>query len=860
VKHEPLDGARGGAISARDGGLSGPLIDAAGLVADGSDFDLLSLSSSLDSDEDRAIADELAAVARIAQAHRKLHQVLPQPAPGSDAVPFAASWGHLDLIEVVGRGSYGTVYRAWDSRLDRQVALKLFHCARNPETVMQEGRMLARIRHENVVTVYGADVYNGIAGIWMEFVHGRRLDQIIEQAGAFDVEETTRVGIAVCRALVAVHGAGLLHCDVKAQNVIREQGGRIVLMDLGAGRETFADDDCTSKLQVAGTPRYMAPEVFDRGSAIAQSDVYSVGVLLFYLSTGRFPVDGKTLSDIRRAHLEARRAQLTDYRPDLPGRFVKSVSRAIDPTPTARHATPGELETDLVGIPQTAQEAAAPRPVIGFKTIAASIALVVTLTGALAWKLVTSNAAPAAGTPLTRSLAVLPIKNLTGDASKGYLAEGLTEVFISNFAGVNGFRVPSSTAVAPFRSSGQPSSEIAQRLGVDLLLAGSLVQESGNERIVVQLIEAASDSVLWSAQIMPGSRGLLSVAGDLAHDVARRLSVTLTDREARTLVHQPIDPAAQEAYLKGLASAESALDLSSAVATIEHFKTAVELAPDYAPAWAKLAESEIKRINFTPSLDRASAAAVPREQALRAITLDDDLSAGYRALGRVQFYYDWDFDAAERTLRKALSLTPSDTSVRFTLAMLLAALQRTDEAIAIADEARQLEPLVPGAAIHLGTAYYYARQYDRAEAEFRRLLDFSPGNAVGYFGLGRVYSAQGRHDDAMAQYQRALGIVRSPGYLVEYARALTAAGRTNEAAATLEELRNREAKGEGYNLDHLAYIAAAGGRFDEAFSILDTAADRRQANMLWLAVDPRGDALRSDARFGALLTRMGLRP
>ena len=251
---------------------------------------------------------------------------------------------------------------------------------------MREGRMLARIRHENVVTVYGADVYNGIAGIWMEFVHGRRLDQIVEQQGPLSAEEATLVGLAVCRALVAVHGAGLLHCDVKAQNVIREPGGRIVLMDLGAGRSANPDEDSTSKLQVAGTPRYMAPEVFDKGSALPQSDVYSVGVLLFYLVSGRFPVEGRTLSEIRKAHLAGQRVRLDEVRADLPKQFVRDVTRALDPIPVARHATPGELEAGLLGVPVTTQTTTVPVSRRGVQWVAVAALLVATLIAGLGWR------------------------------------------------------------------------------------------------------------------------------------------------------------------------------------------------------------------------------------------------------------------------------------------------------------------------------------------------------------------------------------------------------------------------------------------------------------------------------------------
>ncbi len=421
---------------------SEPLLDAAALVADGQEFDLLSLSSSLSTDDERAIADELAVVALIASAHRKLHQVLPEPAEQYTKT----SWGHLELIEVVGRGSHGTVYRAWDPKLDRLVALKLFHGARHPEAVMHEGRMLARIRNENVVTVHGADVFDGTAGIWMEFVHGRRLDQIVEQEGTFTDADAAAIGIAVCRALAAVHSAGLLHCDVKAQNAIREPGGRIVLMDLGAGRSSTPDEYTVTQSQVAGTPLYMAPEVFDNGPALAQSDVYSVGVLLFYLVSGRFPVEGKSLSQIKRAHLEKRRTPLVDVRPDVPAAFAREVTRAIDPDPQHRHRTPNELEAGLLSIPVANRIPAAPQPAITRRRAVALIAALALAASLIAWAAVwrgCGTATTATAVAATKSVAVLPIRNLTGDPGKGYLADGLTEVLISNLARVHALRVPS---------------------------------------------------------------------------------------------------------------------------------------------------------------------------------------------------------------------------------------------------------------------------------------------------------------------------------------------------------------------------------------------------------------------------------
>lgn len=847
MKHEPLDGARGGSIG--DGGNR--LLTAAGLVADGSNFDLLSLSSSLVSEEDRAIADELAAVARIAQAHRKLHQVLPEPEPGTGTVPFAASWGHLDLIEVVARGSYGTVYRAWDSRLDRQVALKLFHGARNPEAVMQEGRMLARIRHENVVTVYGADVYNGIAGIWMEFVHGRRLDQIVEQSGPLGVEETVRVGVAVCRALHAVHGAGLLHCDVKAQNVIREQGGRIVLMDLSAGRETFADEDATSK-QVAGTPRYMAPEVFDRGSAIAQSDVYSVGVLLFYLSSGKFPVDGKTLNDIRRAHLEARRARITDYRPDLPQPLVRSISRAIDPTPTARHATPSELETELVCIPQHV-EPAAPRPSIGWKTIAASIAVLAAIAGALIWSVATSTSTTAP----TKLLAVLPIRNLTGDASKGYLADGLTEVLISNLARVRSIRVQSSGAVAEFKDRSEPSSEIAQKLGVDVLVAGSILGAGDGMRLVVQLVDAQSDSVLWSEEFSAGSKDLFAMPGAVARRVAERLSVGLSGEETRALAAKQIDPGAQDAYLRGLVQASSRLDSGIAPA-IEYFRQATTRQHDFADAWGHWSILELRQAQYADDRARLQHLAAARTMAARALSIDAHSPVALVALGTAQFYYDWDFGAAERAYRGALEVEPSNVNAQQYLSQLLSATNRLGEALALAEEGIRLEPTSPARFTHLGMMYYYARDFDKAMQQMEYALRLAPGYPTALTGISRVYAARGDYAQSAAYLERAIASGRNFAWVSELACVYAAAGRTDDFRKIQAELETRENKGEHRTLDHVAHLAALDGRLDEGVAALEQSVVHREPAVLWLAVDPRLDAYRSHPRYIELLKLTGL--
>jgi serine/threonine protein kinase len=262
--------------------------------------------------------------------------------------PPAQEWGDLRLLAEIGHGAFGRVHRAWDPALAREVALKIIPVpdVSQSASVLGEGRLLARIRHPNVVTVYGARQVGGDVGLWMELVRGRRLAGIVRNDGPMGPEEATLIGISVCRALAAVHAAGLIHRDVKAQNVMRELGGRIVLMDFGEGRD-IGDLETSDRSDLSGTPVYMAPELFRGGRASAQSDIYSVGVLLFYLVTGRYPVDGYTLAEVMVALATTGRRQLSDLRPDLPHDFVRAVEMAMQRLPCERPQSASALMREL---------------------------------------------------------------------------------------------------------------------------------------------------------------------------------------------------------------------------------------------------------------------------------------------------------------------------------------------------------------------------------------------------------------------------------------------------------------------------------------------------------------------------------
>ena len=307
-------------------------------------------------DEERAVLAELRVLAALTRVYRDPDAVgleTPQTEV-QELVEHAlppATWGSLEVFEQVGRGGFAKVYRARDP-LGRDVAVKLFPVTPENATalsgrVLREGSLLAKINHRNVVVVHGVERSSGFVGMWMEFIHGRTMEDELRARGPLSAEEATPIGVDLCQALAAVHGRGLVHRDIKAQNVMREAGGRTVLMDFGAGTELSTG--LQRPHDTAGTPVYLAPELFDGRPATRASDVYSLGVLLYRMVTDGFPVDGEDRSQIERAHREGRVKRLRDVRPDLPSGFIQTVERALSPDPSARPQTAGELEAALTG-------------------------------------------------------------------------------------------------------------------------------------------------------------------------------------------------------------------------------------------------------------------------------------------------------------------------------------------------------------------------------------------------------------------------------------------------------------------------------------------------------------------------------
>lgn len=309
------------------------LLEVAASISDGTPVDWNDIQREFADSADAAIVEELRLLYGLASLHTG-----------------PTAWGSLRILEPIGQGSFATVYRAFDEDLQREVALKITEVRRSAASDLQEGireaRMLARVRHRNVVTVFGAQRKDDAAALAMELIRGRTLEQVVKRQGPYSAREATLIGLDLCGAVAAVHEAGLVHGDIKAHNVMREDGGRIVLMDFGTGKDLKAPVPPLSDF--AGTPLYLAPEVFAGQPRTRASDIYSLGVLLYYLSTGRYPVDGDTRTEIDRRHLQSSsRRPMRDARPDLPDPFIAVVEQAIAEDPAARYQTAGAFAAAL---------------------------------------------------------------------------------------------------------------------------------------------------------------------------------------------------------------------------------------------------------------------------------------------------------------------------------------------------------------------------------------------------------------------------------------------------------------------------------------------------------------------------------
>jgi TolB-like protein/tetratricopeptide (TPR) repeat protein len=847
------------------------LLPLAESVADGSSVDWQEAEARATTDE-QAVIRQLRVLASLAAIHRSLpggSDAGPRAGERRTTSPAIGSWAELSLVERLGGGTFGEVYRAWDRHLEREVALKLLRLdelSDDPQTsrIAREGRLLARVRHPNVITVHGVEIHEGRVGLCMELVRGTTLEDVLRKRGPFSAREAALVGIDLCGALAAVHGAGLIHRDVKAQNVMREDGGRIVLMDLGTGRDSRPDLGFGLP-DLAGTPLYLAPEIFDGAPASERTDLYSLGVLLYHLVTGTFPVPATTVHELRDGQARGAAVRLRDARADLPSSFVRVVDRAIDRDPTRRYASAGALEADLLqALNETSATADAAQPAgsapwrffAGRRELAGALALSVLALITLIWWSVAHRPVPLAPRTI-RSIAVLPLANLSGDVSQEFFADGMTDVLIGNLAKIRALRVISRTSVMQYKGVRSPLKDVARALNVDAVLEGSVQRVADRVRISVDLVHVATDRHVWVNSYERDVGDVLALQSEVARTIAREVQAQLTPQEEASFVAAAAAPqlnsAAQDAYLQGRYywSKRTPDGLQQA---LDYFRQASALAPNFAPAYAGQADT----YNLLPgNMPPAVAYPLAKAAAAKALELDPTRAEAHASMAFATFVFDRDWTAAEAAFQRALQHQPSYPTAHQWYGDFLEVMQRFGEASAHLEQAAALDPLSTAIAVDIGSLPLFEGRVDEAMTRLRTTVERHPGAPGARYYLAVCYELKGMLAEAAAETSLGLDVAPQHAFLrSEKGRLAALEGRRSEALKIIADLAADPSGGAAQSA--IAYVYAALGDTDHMFEALRRAEAERLPSLLWLASDQLFVPFRTDPRFIAILNRLRL--
>ena len=843
------------------------LLALAEAVADGRSLNWEAAESDTHSVDERELVQELRLLAGLADAHRTA---------GDDGVartPVHSDelrrWGVLEVRERLGAGAFGSVYLAWDPRLAREVALKLLHTERVDDSqapaVIEEGRLLARVRHPHVIAVYGADQFEGRVGVWMEFIRGLTLEDVLRQQGPFSAREAASIGADLCAALAAVHRVNLVHRDVKTHNVMREEGGRIVLMDFGAGQEVTPTRGGRGW---AGTPACMAPELFEGAIATRQSDLYSLGVLLFRIVTGEYPVPGRTSESVRAAHARGEQRRLIDLRADLPPDFVQVIERALARDPARRFQSAGDMAAALTqafqGHATVSKTLTAPARwagwtrrrglVVGGAMLAAAV--VAGSSGTVRDYLATYFDRAA-----VQNVVVLPLANLSGDPAHDYFADGVTEILMSRLGMIDSLRVIARSSIASLPLGEREPASLHRRLAADYVVEGSVQRQGDRVRITTRLVQASTGTLRWTDTYERPLGDVFALQGEMATAMGTELGARLTgDTTRRLLARQTTSIEGQDAYLQGryLLYTFSRARLPEAR---ELFERAVALDPSYAIAHASLSRTYGMMLDgdMAPAYELQPLAVAA---ATRATELNHDLAETNIAYADIKYRFEHDWEAADAAYQQALAIAPHASIVLSPYARYLCAAGRLDEALQYALAGESADPLSAEMVASVGLTHYYRREFSEALRYQQRAASLSPSHGPAYFSMGRAYSAQGDFAQAVEHIRKGMSLVgENPGYQAELARNLFLGGWRNSAEQILGGLLlNARTAKTGVSYEGIGYVYAALGDLDRAFEWLNRSLDHYYARLLFVKVDPRADPLRSDPRFAALVQRLGLKP
>jgi TolB-like protein/Tfp pilus assembly protein PilF len=782
--------------------------------------------------------------------------------------------GPYEILGLIGAGGMGEVYRARDTRLGRDVAIKVLPAefaadAERLKRFEREAKATAALSHPNILDVHDVGTHEGAPYLVEELLEGESLRERLAR-GAVPAREALGIVVQIAHGLAVAHEKSIVHRDLKPENVFVTKDGIVKILDFGLAKLvegvpigevdtlTHAPTSVTEFGRVLGTVAYMAPEQA-RGMAVDQrTDIFAFGVVLYEMVTGEHPFRGETATDTVAAILKEEPAPLPA---SAPAQLAAVLEKCLAKEPERRYQRGSELLAALEAVQSegavplwpTLTRAVRRRPWLVAANVAVALAVLALAldVGGLRGRILGG-----AGARRINSLAVLPLANLSGDAGQDYLAAGLHEALITDLARLGGLkRVIARGSVMRFAKTEMPPRQIAKELGVDALITGSVMRSGDRVRVTAQLVDADTDAQLWGERYERNLRDVLALENDVVAAITREIRLKLTPQEhARLASARPVNPEAYEACLKGrfhwYKLSREGLDSAE-----KYYTLALEKDPNYAPAHEGMANVWLSRTD-TGLVARSEAMPRANASALKALELDDTFAQAHVTLANLKIM-EWDWATADKEFRRALELNPNSAEAHFMYADFLVTMRRTAEWESEVRRSLELDPLNFFWQAFLGWHLVYERRYDEAIAQLTKVVQAEPDFSSAHLGLWGAYFKKGADAAALAEAKKFFGILGDREVVDALDAGWSHAGYRGAMRRAGDVLVARYQR-TYYPAIRVARVLAHAGDSERALEFLEKAYERQETPLYHIGVGWDWDELRSDPRFQSLLRRMSL--
>lgn len=765
--------------------------------------------------------------------------------------------GQYKIVRLLGRGGMGEVYLAEDNKLNRNVALKFFTGQFMDDEWMQrqltrEARAIAKLEHPHICGVYGIEQIEGHHFIVMQYVEGETLDSVLSK-GSLELPQILDLSEQIFSALSAAHAHGVIHRDIKPQNIIMSADGQIKVLDFGLAkivqqrqnREGVAQDQ--SQLSqaglIVGTVAYMSPEQLKAEELDFRSDIFSAGILLYELISGRNPYKQGSEAETISAILTSQPSPPTHRATKIPPTLNGIVRKCLEKNKERRYQSASELLVALRELRQTSR-----RPFhVSWRAIAA-LALILMLTAGLLFAYVRVTR--------VHTLAILPLVNESADPEAAYMGNGLTQSLVTQLSRLYKLRVKAPTVVPGADSGNLDLQKIGRELKVDSVLTEKIIRRGESLILQTTLLNIADGATLWREEYDLKLSELQNLYKEISDKIILTLQPWVSSDEKKYLAKSQTESSeAYRFYLRGRSYWDKR-DKENIPKAIDYFTQAKEIDPLYAQAWAGLADSYalLPTVAYG-SVPTSDAMPKARYAAKKALEIDDNLCEAHISLGVVKLKYEWNWQEAEREFKRAIEINPDNASAHFWYASLLLVLGRSTEAIAESEKAKEIDPFSPLIIMNLGRTFYRVRDYDRAIEYLKKALAENPKNSGASYVLGYAYLQKAMYAEAIEIFEKIAETNKALG-AAPLGYAYAKAGRRADALGILAEMEKQK----DLPAQERAIVYLGLDDKDQTFLWLEKAVEERFAPVIVLTSEPIFDSLRSDARFAALARKINLTP